>query len=330
MAQQKKASFSVYSTLTNKMVTLIRKQSKEAKKKTDREVLTAFLIRYPSFGGDQSVAILSEEHHFSKNGSQVIFPESPQILDNLLKARFKIDSIAGFDLPFPSFVLAIPKGYELDGIRLPSMLVTWMAKDRTIPEITDPFFSYYRLPSSSFGAIDYASDAVLSIAFTDEEDGEKCRTYVSASHIQDILSAKDPEDYRDEMVRKGFIGSISQISDKNAVLQYYGFKLVAALGIYHVATKGERLKEGFPGATAPRLDGLLGQSKITPATLANSTPPLKEGDSARAAHYRTWYFRQLRAARYYQGEYADQAPGTRYSFVQETVVGLKVSPSTQT
>lgn len=330
VAQQKKSTYSVYSLMTSKLLSLIKKQASGAKKSSNRDLLSGFLRQYPDFRGDQSLFILAEEHHLSSNGLQVIFPDSPAILDNLLKARFKIESLEGFDLPFASFVLAMPRGYAFKGVKIPSLMVNWVKKDRMIADVTQPFFNHYGLPAHSFNAIDYASDSVLSIAYADIDGQEKCRTYVAAAHIPTLLSAKNPDDYREEMARQGFIRSALQITEYDGIIQYHAFRLIAALGIYHVATRGERLKEGFPGAAAPRIDGFASQLKLNPITLSNSVPPLKNEDPGRAEHYRTWYFRQLRAERYYQGEYANYSPGTRYSFVQETVVGMKVSANTQT
>lgn len=328
MEIQRTQSFDVYSLLGKKLVSVIRKKLPKTVRKSlkDRDILHDFVVDWNDKSGDQTIYILTEEFFFVKMGSQVIFPESPTILDNLLKARYSLESSEGFDLPFESFILATPKGYRFEGIEIPSMLITWKSDQES--NLIHPFLDSLNVPRHKFIFKREAKERVLSINYPEAGSPEKNRTFLAKEHLPDILASRNPEEYRQLMARKGFIPGVSAMTDEDSAIQFYAFKLVAALGVYNTATHGEKLRSGYPTGSSPLLHGWQPEQKMMPLTLSNSVPPVEEREG-RASHYRSWYFRQLRADRYYKGEYANYAPGSRYSFVQETMVGIEVSPHTQ-
>lgn len=128
MTQAKKASYELYPMLTQKIISSERELvlGREARSLNDRQVLQRFAKRNPGLSNDHAFYIMAEELHLKDNGSQVIFPESALVLDNLLKARFSMESPDGFDLPFNSFLLAMPRGYTFAGCQIPGLLITWI------------------------------------------------------------------------------------------------------------------------------------------------------------------------------------------------------------
>ena len=119
----------------------------------------------------------------------------------------------------------------------------------------------------------------------------------------------------------------------DAKMQFYSLRLIGALGVYHLATDGQKLRPGYPGSSTPKLQGKLPGQTLKPYEIASAIPArhVSSGDEREihGAYYRTWYFRQLRAPRYYQGEYENRKVGTRYTFVSDTVVGQRSTPYTE-
>lgn len=336
MSQTKKSSYALYPLLTEKIVSGVRQNlpGKERKSLTDAQVLSDFIRRQPDIQNDHAFYIMAEELFLKAHGSQVIFPESPLVLDNLLKARYVLESSVGFDLPFEAFILAPPRGYAYHGIQIPSLMVNWIVGDGFKDEVLRPFLRYLKVPDEKVSFSELPRDGILSLVYRDKS-GECSRTVIYGQDIPVLLNAKTPEQYRMAMISQGLIQSEEDLSEADRDIQFYSLKLVAALGVYHVATRGKKLRTGFPTPQAPRLEGRRPDQQVAPVTLINSTPPqaneaeIDGVEIGRAAHYRSWHFRQLRAERFYQGEYAEYAPGTRYVFVESAMVGVEAAPNTQ-
>ncbi|AYG48198.1 hypothetical protein DV532_28435 (plasmid) [Pseudomonas sp. Leaf58] len=335
MTQTKKLSYTLYPLLTNKIVSGLRQHlpGKERRSSSDATVLSDFIRRQPDIQNDHAFYIMAEELFLQSHNSQVIFPESSLVLDNLLKARYSLSSSEGLDMPFPSFILAPPRGYAFKGIEIPSLLVSWVIGDGFKDEVLRPFLDYIKVPGDRVSFSELPQDGILSLIYRDKT-GECSRTVIYGQNIPVLLGAKNPQAYREAMVSQGLILAQEDLSESDSDIQFYSLKLIAALGVYHVATQGNKLKQGFPTPQAPRMEGRRAEQKVAPVTLVNSTPPLANSesvrhDAGRTAHYRAWHFRQLRDERYYRGEYAHHAPGTRYIFVESALVGVDAAPNTQ-
>ncbi|MDT8925529.1 hypothetical protein RBE51_22360 [Pseudomonas taiwanensis] len=335
MTQTKKSSYALYPLLTDKIVSGVRQHlpGKERKTLTDGQVLSDFIRRHPDIQNDHAFYIMAEELFLKSHKSQVIFPESALVLDNLLKARYSLSSSEGLDMPFPSFILSPPRGYAFNGTQIPSLLVSWVTGDGFKAEVLRPFLDYLNVPANRVSFSELPQDGILSLVYRDRA-GECSRTVIYGHNIPVLLDAKNPQEYRRAMVNQGLIMTEEDLSEEDRDVQFYSLKLIAALGVYHVATRGKKLKPGFPTPQAPRMEGRRADQQVAPVTLTNSTPPLENTDSdrhnvGRTAHYRAWHFRQLRDERYYRGEYANHAPGTRYTFVESALVGADAAPNTQ-
>lgn len=331
MTQAKKASYELYPMLTQKIVASERDYAgREAKGMNERQVLQRFAKRNPGLSNDHAFYIMAEELHLKDNGSQVIFPESPVVLDNLLKARFTMESHEGFDLPFNSFLLAMPMGYKYAGFQMPGLLVTWIPGKDFASGVLSPFLRLLAIEEGRTSFSDLPDMGLLSIVFLDRDSkGARSRSIVYGEDLPALLKAKNPEGFRDSMVRLGILRDPDSMDHKEASLQFYAMRLVASLGVYHLATGGKRLKPGYPMASAPKMDGKRPEQPVAPLTLSSCIPLDDLGSSERQSHFRTWHFRQLRDERFYRGEYQGHAHGSRYVFVSEAVVGLDATPSTQ-
>lgn len=329
MTQAKKASYELYPLLTQKIVASERDFiGREAKNLTEQQVLQRFAKRNPGLSNDHAFYIMAEELHLKDNGSQVIFPESAVVLDNLLKARFSMESHEGFDLPFNSFLLAMPMGYKHAGCQIPGLLVTWIPGKDFAPGVLSPFLRLLAIEEGRTRFSDLPDMGLLSIVFLDRDSkGARSRSIIYGEDLPDLLKAKDPDGFRSTMVRLDILRDPDAMDEKEAAKQFYALRLVAALGVYHLATDGKRLKPGFPCSLAPRMDGKRPEQLVAPLTLSSCIPH-NDAVSVKQSHFRTWYFRQLRDERYYRGQFSSYAHGTRYVFVSESVVGIEVNPST--
>lgn len=331
MTQAKKASYELYPMLTQKIVASERDYiGREAKNLTEQQVLQRFAKRNPELPNDHAFYIMAEELHLKDNGSQVIFPESAVVLDNLLKARFTMESHEGFDLPFNSFVLAMPMGYKHAGCQIPGLLVTWIPGKDFAPGVLSPFLRLLAVEERRTRFSDLPDMGLLSIVFLDRDaKGARSRSIIYGEDLPALLEAKDPEGFRDSMVRLGILRDPDAMDQKEASLQFYALRLVASLGVYHLATGGKRLKPGYPMMSTPRMDGKRPEQSVVPLTLSSCLNLGDRDPSDRHSHFRTWHFRQLRDERFYRGEFRGHAQGSRYVFVAETVVGFDATPSTQ-
>lgn len=171
---------------------------------------------------------------------------------------------------------------------------------------------------------------LLSIVFLDRDaKGARSRSIIYGEDLPELLKAKDSEDFRGAMVRLGILRDPDAMDQKEASLQFYALRLVASLGVYHLATGGKRLKPGYPTPIAPKMDGKRPEQIVAPLTLSSSLPHDDAPSLDKQSHFRTWHFRQLRDQRFYRGEFENSAPGSRYVFVSESVVGMDVTPHTQ-
>lgn len=97
--------------------------SKPLKKMTDDQVVSHVMCSSPQQVFALDGLIISEELLWERRGRTVIFPQSAEFLDRLLAAKFDLNKIDGFQLPFDSFMLAMPLGYEKEGVKLRGILV---------------------------------------------------------------------------------------------------------------------------------------------------------------------------------------------------------------
>lgn len=335
MKQTKKPGYRLYPTMEAHIHRGARKYlGREAKKYTPKDFIrhTAETMTIPAFFNSLDFFVLAEEWFWKRQGAEAIFPASAEVLGSLQRAKFDIsrEGTPGIELPFPSFVLAMPKSFEPEpGLKLGAILATWYTYEKGATDILQPYSSAIGLPSPGTPRMVPHEPGERALALTMSVGTGRMqylRTNVLESDLPAILAARSPEEFASA------VGSYSSgsllfhgLDDHDRKLQFYAFRLIAALGVYHQATEGRYLRDGFPDAQAPRvIEGeALKNHRSHTLSIASRTR------SEPSEHYRAWHFRQLRADRYYQGEHAEKPRGSRWTFVKETTVGEPISPSTQ-
>lgn len=333
MRQLKKSLYELYPRVTDFMVNQLKKvMPKSGSKPTDADVVREVIQQIPMMMNSLDFLIMTEELYWLKNGGEVIFPESDVVLNNCFKAKFSLSSSRGFDLPFNSFMLAMPNGYSFMGTKLPALMVNFYDYHNSIDEVIHPFCDWAKINRPSRIAKEDVplGSRAISISYRDPETNVGyVRLLVGEEKIPDLLAAEDTETFSRIMGRFNSMVGVIDPSDQDLEIQFKAIKLVAALGVYHLATNGDRLKQGFPGQSMPRMNFKNPDLRMSLNTLSSKLPSQLD-KSTPDAHYRTWHIRQLRDERFYKGEHEKERPGSRFVFVSDAVIGTKVSPNTQT
>lgn len=333
--QQKKAQYEIYSTMLDNQVKHGKQIFKSVlpKNPSESDVLQAIFRYQPNVLEGLNLHIFSDEYLWLRNGANAIFPESADVLENLYRARFQIDSAEGFSLPFDSFMVSIPQGLKIEGLRIPSFIVSTFPYRKMEELVIGPFARHAKFSKPvHVGLEDGPEDEIaISLCYKDPTSSTAySRTLMSAYQIPSILQAETGTDLEADLKPYENYRNVVGLSDYDLNVQRIMLRLVAALGVYNMATEGKRLVPGLPGSQEPKLIGKAPMRGFTNTTLSNAFPPPKRGNHAQAdGFYRTWFFRQLRDDRYYKGENSRFAKGTRYVFVSDTVVGTNVEAHTQ-
>lgn len=333
--QAKKPVFEVYSSMLDNQIKYARVMLKNVlpKSATDRDVLAALFKHVPEAIKSLNLNIFAEEHFWIRTGANTIFPESAEVLENLIRARFQMDAADGFTLPFQSFMMSIPSGFKVDGTSIPSFLVSWIPYKQTEELIIGPFGVHAKIGGPLHVHLDSAPDDDIAICICYRDPitpSAYSRTVISANQIPALLQ-DDREDIlvTDIETYKNY-HQVVGISSHDIKIQRIMFRIVAALGIYNMATEGSRLSPGFPGNQQPKFNGKLPDYSMNNMTLKNSmSASSAHMPEAKDSYYRTWFFRQLRDEKYYRGEFSRYAKGSRYVFVSDTVVGQQITAHTQ-
>lgn len=334
MNQKKKPQYTICPRLTDKSVNSMKKALRELKKESNASVIREFFNYSPHMTHSLDLFIFAEERFWETQGNHVIFPENVDVLNNLYRAKFKFENAKGFDLPFSSFILAMPQGYKIDGYEIPSVLITWEKYRTSEHSILYPFFDWikYPRPSEILHQASSADEMELGIIFRDANESMSYhRTLCFGSALPEILQATSTDEFQKILgnySQSNIVGIIPS-DDHDLNVQFRLFKLIAALGVYNLAKEGGCLISGFPGSVEPKVIGRDANQRLIMSTLGNSHPPKSSNQEAAETHYRSWFFRQLNDERFYRNEYKDMKRGSRIIFVQDTVVGRKVNAYTQ-
>lgn len=318
--------YKIHQLLLSSTAKQIKKSDKQFKKKTDEETIGHLANFQPKFTNTLDFSIMSEESYWKDNGCNILFPDGEDMLDKLYSAKFDIEGKSGFDLPFDSFVVGIPQGYQIDGQKIPSFIVTYLDYEEHQDIVINPFAKKCKLPPINIHSDPSTSGKkVFSIAYKDPFSPCTVHIMKTADDLPMILNASTPEDYEQVVKYTQHKENVIQLDEQDLKLQFKIIKLVASLGVYHVATQGERLEKGFPYTGAFKLEK---PGSLIPTLHSYRLPHIKH-DRSVSEHVRGWVFRQLRHEKYYRGDYAQIEPGSRWVFIDACTVGTKSTPYTQ-
>lgn len=331
MAQVKKSLYNLYPLLSDTIHNMMRKVLPRAERKLSAfDAMKLVFTHKPEMINSLDFLIAAEEMFWQGQGRHVIFPESEAVLDNFLKAKFSMESSQGFDLPFDSFILAMPHGYQWEGTVLPGLMVNFYDYHGAADNIIYPFVEQLRIDKPSEiqrEALPIGSRAMV-LAYRDPHNTQGyARALIPESKIPAILQAPDKETFAHIMGMYQHQFGVVELADYDLDIQFKAIRLIAALGVYNLATEGKRLREGFPGKSMPRMNFKNPDARIAMSTLSNPLHDVAEHASP-GLHYRSWHIRQLRHQRYYRGDHASKPSGSRFVFVSEAMIGGKVDPST--
>lgn len=305
----------------------VKKMDKNFKKFSDEKVIGRLLEFKPDFTNTLDFTIMAQEYYWKGEGGNILFPDGSKMLEKLYTAKFDLEGQAGFDLPFDSFIFGIPPGFEIDGQKIPSFIVTYMDYDIQDDCILQPFAKACGIPplniNKDAGAM---GNKAISIAYQDPFSPCTVHMMKSITELPQILEASTPEEYEKiasySLRKKGVI----KLDKRDLDLQFMIVRLIASLGVYHVATNGERLEKGFPSTGAFRIEK---PSSVKTSVFSYKVPGLHQKSGTVAEHVRGWTFRNLKDERYYRGEFKNVPKGSRWVFVDSYAVGVSATPHTQ-
>jgi hypothetical protein len=324
MTQAKKPVYAMYQMMLSET---LRKIKKDFPKANPRHQFGIFFGKNPELASQLGLAffIFVEENFWEINGRHVIFPDSPAVIDNLMRARYEIDNTNGLTLPFESFVTAMPTCYVSNGHRIPSFLTSFSMTENFEGKL-GPFLDSLKVGRETFDLRNNRlEDRLVVVQYKTPSSGLHSRVCVKERSLPSIMRCKTAAEYQSRVLP--YTGSLDNGNEdtlENAEIQFFALKFVAAMAIYNAATGGSKLLDGFPGEVMPKLLGHDGSAGMRLSTLHNLASAKNSPDT----HYRSWHFRNLKSEKYYKGEHASTPQGSRYVFVSDTVVGKPVAPST--
>jgi hypothetical protein len=331
MSQERKNRYAIYPSALERFVKQVRRgMGSDSSRYTDRDILRHLVPG--SLGtqpGEITWLVLSDEHCWRQDECVTLFPAAVELMESLSRSRFSMDTPAGFALPFDSFVLAMPEGFKVDGTVIPSVLVNWSTPESRAAA-TVAMGEYMGVTASFHDG--FKGQRAVSVTYLDV-DGTYARTALPQSDFPLLLSSRDFDAFRQTLSKCMANPEVRHrwaMSDAEARVQYHVLRLIAALGVYNQATHGQRLHRGYPSERGVKLIGHPPACGLAPYSMTSPAAGKRQDPKRlQKAYLRPWHFRQLRAARYYQNEYKDMEPGSRWSFVPETVVNQRASAYTQ-
>lgn len=226
------------------------------------------------------VYLMLEEAYWESKGRQVVFIENMELFQSLKSSKFDNFNNIDFDFPYKTFSICFPSGCYLSGMEVKSCLVSIMT----------------------------ARELLKIWEVSNNDYSEKCldRTHINVyttMRCGDIRSIKlDTED-------------LTQLNNKSEP-GYELFKFVLKLFAYHSATEGKKLVKGFPKSCiiAPKDKKLI---QYKPLRVKSTNKKHEKIRGGKKIKYRVPYFRNLKADRYYKGDYQNCKKGSRWVFVRE-------------
>lgn len=240
----------------------------------------------------EMINLLAREKQWVDAGSPTIFIENTDLAHQLYSASFDAKDF-NVEPPFKTFALSFPKGTVIEGITIQTALVSIM----TIAECIEAGRDILGIDPMGF---DLESSDELCISLN-TVDG----TYISCGHL--YLSA-----FEEAMLKSRVNGE--PISEREILM-----KIALSLCVYHSATEGEKLEKGYPKSWAKKSkvkNKANGRTMVLRGMGCGSKPSNTATHKERKITLKVPFFRNLRAARYYQGKHKNKPIGTRWVFVQ--------------
>jgi len=316
----KRAKFRVYS----RFCSLIEKSMASSRVPPEMrnlkgwQALRAISKMNDEFASPINKLIMSAEVNWESTGSHALFVQQRDI-DALLDGKYSLNKLPEMFTPYKAFTLCLPAEFEVKGIKPGGVLVS------TYPDMSD----YNACLQTVFAHLDMEGVAppdglqqgsdIMTISYMDSDGAHSVLSYYGRE-LETIFKAKSFAEYKKSIYDvEGITQTEANLSDDEKELQYVLIKLIVSLSIFAM-TKTNAIVDGFPKVKGFVMDHPFGE-KVQSTSL---TTPFKTRSVSE--HHRSWFIRQLSHEKYYQGDYANWAPNSRFVFVEDTVVNSKIHP----
>jgi hypothetical protein len=195
----------------------------------------------------QDYIIAEEDYWLSRSKSAVIFPENQGVLESLLDGTYDLVDPEAFSLPFDSFVLAMPQGFEVDGVEIPTCLVTWIAAKDHISTVIDGVLEKHRMPPSTIQLLPENVEKTTLAIIAPARDGTHSRVMCYHTLLPKLLGSNTLAHYRKTIGNLSDETISQDLDEYDSKQQFFLLKIVAALGVYTTACGvATCLTKGFP------------------------------------------------------------------------------------
>lgn len=233
--------------------------------------------------------LLGREKLWIDNGEPTIFIENKDLAQQLYLASFDVQDF-NVEPPFKTFAMSFPKNTEIEGVKMHSALVSLMNAAEHLKAGRD----LLGVPQIIGCEIEMSEELVVCVSANDGIHLMRGHSYLST--------------YKDPSVNN------SEIDEVDILL-----KIALSLCVYHSATEGKKLEAGFPKTWAKKSkmkNKANGRSMVLRGMGCGSKPSNTTTHQERKITLKVPFFRNLRAARYYQGKHKNKPIGSRWVFVQ--------------
>lgn len=283
--------------------------------------------------------VFALENDLYENDSPSIFPQSKTLIEALHDSKFTTQN-AIMELPFKTFTISMPKGIKVDRYDLPGVAVAFGNSYEVSSKLDDQLYKKFRsdfemqIPSKE---VQKELERYMEIVFLSPVTNTVICKNIREDVLDILLSAKDFKGYEATCKKKELelnrintnLKSTTKSQDKiNDEISYVLFKTIATIAVY-LSANNERFKEGLPGRFQDYMN--LNREHLSPkrSFYLESSPSIesfkdRNSDGEVKAHYRRMHFRNLKNAKYYQGEHKDKEIGSRWVEVSDTLVNRKI------
>lgn len=318
-----KPGFSIYSPSVHRFKKILIKAGQKSAKKASFTQLASDVFNLPH-SSNLDKHLMVAEVLWDHDGRNVVFPGDSEFFHKLMASKFSLEHVGELNLPYSSFILAMPKGFVVDGVEIPSVVVSHhKASDRE--SRYDLANNLMAVPLMAHEENNLAGSDSLSFFYQDpyEQEGVIVQVNQTPAHMGAALKSDSANEYADILgaIPKDLVSPVAMDpSSTDHIIQYVLTKIIAGISVYLSATNTDRLKTGLPYNGRLSISNLKTDVRYSFSHLPSHSLT-DDIDGTMVMTTRSFHFRQLRAAKYYQNEHKHKPAGSRWVFVNEAQVG---------
>lgn len=210
----------------------------------------AKMIMESGVGGNLEKHLCVAEVLWDIEGRQVLFPADAEFFETLLQSNYALEGDAPLNLPHSSFILAMPKGFKVNGVSIPSALIHHTKGSERLARYDQATKAMNTLPMGHVESELTGKDS-LSFFYQDPSEEEGVFTLENQSLVQvaGALKAESAEEYAE------ILGDIPRalVSDRSIepgseghVINYVLTKLLGSISVYLSSRAGDQIISGLP------------------------------------------------------------------------------------